>query len=244
MKKQYRTSLLNSGELCSTCGIGMVNGYLKLSASWRIPLILVGGSLMEEESAPPEKIYDIRRYKAIMADGSRIDEQELNRFLIYPNLSSDMEQIYAKIGKFGKIIHPLIFLPKQSEEEIGKLLAKEMDWQDRGKHFDCVAEPFSNYLREHRYGYSRRVCQYSNLIRIGELTREQAIELLAQETFKETEKRDMIINRLEISSEDLERAITIAPFKYEKYCYSSSYVLKKFMQAGHLSKKMLSRLRG
>jgi tRNA(Ile)-lysidine synthase TilS/MesJ len=238
IKKQYRASILNSGELCSTCGIGMVHGYLKLSADWHIPLILIGGSVMEESSAPPEDIYDIKRYKAIMEDGNGIDNQELKRFLIYSSMNPYLKHIYIKMGKFGRLINPLLNLPKKSEEEIGDLLAKEMDWQDRGKHFDCIAEPFSNYLREQRYGYSRRVCQYSNLIRMGEMTRDNALESLAKETFEETERREMILNKLDISDKDLDRVLAIPSFKYAKYCYNpkAKKVVISLMKAARLMK--------
>ena len=220
LKKQYRAGLINSGELCSTCGIGMGHGYLKLSADWRIPLILIGGSIMEANSATPEDIYDIKRYKAIVSDAKNIDRQELKRFLIYDSMNPYLKNFNIMTGKFGRLVNPLFYLPKKSEEEIGELLAKEMDWQDRGKHFDCIAELFTNFLRENRYGFSRRVCQYSNLIRMGEMSRDKALELIDKENIDEVQRRPMVLEKLEISEEEFEKLRIVPTLKYQKDCYN------------------------
>ena len=60
----------------------MGHRHLKLSADWRIPLILIGESIMEL-TAQRLKTYMIKRYKAIVSDAKNIDRQELKRFLIY-----------------------------------------------------------------------------------------------------------------------------------------------------------------
>jgi hypothetical protein len=118
-----------------------------------------------------------------------------------------------------KIVTPLSY-NRRKEEEIKSLLHKEMGWQDWGKHSDCIAEPFSNYLREHRYGYSRRACFFSEMIRRGEMSREEAlIKLDAENPAKKPKNFIEIITKLELSQEDIEKIITIPPFKYEEYCY-------------------------
>lgn len=74
MRRLYRSTLLRSGELCSACGIQIVHGCLKVSADWNIPLILLGNSPMERGSYSPENIYDVRRFKAIVADAGEVSE--------------------------------------------------------------------------------------------------------------------------------------------------------------------------
>ena len=232
LKRMYRATLLKTGELCSACGIGLFVSYLKISADWDTPLILLGRSPVEEDSYTPEEIYDINRFKAIIKDAKNVPTEEMNRFLFYPNLNPLLKIIYTKFGKFGEVIAPLYYLSRKNESEIGEILRKEMGWEGLGsagyaKHFDCTAEPFSNFLREHRYGYSRRVCHYSNLIRMGEIRTDEALEMLGRERpHEEPETLDTILEKLELSRDDLGKIIKVKPFQYEQYCYAEKKGIK------------------
>ena len=95
------------------------------------------------------------------------------------------------------------------------------------KHFDCLAEPFTNYIREKRFGYSRRVCQYSNLIRIGELTREEALRRLSEEDpEREPDTIDLILEKLELSRDEFNQITRLPLSEYNKYCYQTPKLLK------------------
>jgi hypothetical protein len=242
MRRLYRSTLLRSGELCSACGIGMEHGMLKVSADWDIPLILRGGSAIERGSHSPENIYDINRFKAIVANAGEVSEQELNRFLIYPDLSPERRFEWTWVlRRFGQLMNPLEFGDGQAEAEISELLSGEMGWQDRGKHSDCWAEPFSNLVRELRHGYSRRACQLSNLIRAGEMTRETALALLSEQRQKEVVSRDRVLDRLGLSASDLD-VIAAAPlYQYERYVAAPSGPVRKL--AHHLVLKARYRVR-
>lgn len=233
LKKLYRNVLLRTGELCTVCGIGIQNNSLAISERWRIPLILSGDSIMEENSATPEKIYDINRFKAILRSTNDISDKEVKGFLIYNNLSPLRLAISSRIySKFGKTISPLYFMPKKKEYDITETLKRELAWQEgepgrHTKHFDCSAEPITNYIREHRLGYSRRVCQYSNLIRLGEMTREEALRKFTEEKPEvESPTMNLILEKLEISRTELDRILKIPLFEYDKYCYKTSWVPK------------------
>lgn len=228
LKKLYRASLLASGELCSVCGIGLTNAYLKLSEAWHIPIILLGGSATETNSILFEKIYDIRRFKYILRNSQDISTDEIHRFLIYSELHPYYQIYRTRVGKFGRIFNPLFYQSAISEMEMINLLKEQLDFQDAGKHADCIAEPFSNYIREHRYGYSRRVPYYSNLIREGELSREKALELLAREN---PAQRSRITERarklLEISDEELSQILTKKPLEFQDVSYRRNRVVDK-----------------
>jgi hypothetical protein len=217
MRRLYRSTLIRSGELCSACGIGMEYSITKASADWHIPLILTGNSAMERESYSPENIYDIKRFKTIVADAGEVSEEELNRFLIYPDLSPDRRLAWTILGKLGQTLTPLEYGEKKTEVEIGKLLTEEMGWQDRGKHSDCWAEPFSNLVRELRLGYSRRACQLSNLIRASEMTRETALALLSEQRQAEVVSREKVLDRLELSASDMDAIASAPAYQYEGY---------------------------
>ncbi|MDD5194206.1 MAG: hypothetical protein PHQ96_00845 [Candidatus Omnitrophica bacterium] len=223
LMKLYKAVLLVSGELCSVCGIGLKNSYCKIAADWNIPLILRGDSLVERNSYTPEDIYNIDRFKTILSDSGGITESDFRSFIGYYN-KDKLIKAYKKFRGIGRIISPLYYIKKPGEEEIVNIISEELDWRagdcDKGrclnhKHIDCVAERFSNYIREQRFGYSRRVCQLSNLIRMGELSREQALAMLNAENPKEEpEITDIILGKLNISRNELAEAIKIKSFKY------------------------------
>jgi len=232
LKKLYRASLINSGELCSVCGLGITMNFYKISSDFRIPLILRGKSLIEENSYSPEKIYDLKRFRKIMSDAVDVTPEDVGSLLLYPNLNLLSRVLCTVSGKIGRLASPLYYLERKTELEIKKIIQKEMNWRDHSdsilsKHFDCTASPFSNFLRERRFGYSRKVCQLSNMIRLGDITREQAIEVLhAENLSKEPANTDLILQKLELTRTEWQKIVKIEPGKYERYTYLSDRVIR------------------
>jgi len=178
----YRTALVHSGEICGICGTGIERSMLKISEAWKVPVILLGHSPAEANSFTTENIYDQSRLKAIIQKNRNINNEMINRFLIYPKLNFITSYLYTKSGRFGKKVNILYYLNNPSDKEIGNIIKKEMDWKESDqseytRHFDCLAEPFSNYIRDKRFGYSRRLPQLSNMIRNKEITREEALKI-------------------------------------------------------------------
>jgi tRNA(Ile)-lysidine synthase TilS/MesJ len=183
IRELYRTSLLHSGEICNICGIGIERSMVKISEAWKIPVILLGHSPTEANSFTKENIYDQARLKAILKKNPGISKDMISRFLIYPNLNFISSYLYTKSGRFGKKVNILYYIENSTDKEIGDILKKEMDWKESDqseytRHFDCLAEPFTNFIREKRFGCSRRLPQLSNMIRNKEITREQALQII------------------------------------------------------------------
>ena len=178
----YRTTLIYSGEICGICGIGIERSMLKISEAWKIPLIILGHSPSESNSFTSENLYDQSRLKAILSKNNSITKEKINRFLIYPKLNFISSYLFTKLGRFGKKVNILYYEDLPSDKEIGKIIKREMNWLDSThseytRHFDCLAEPFTNYIREKRFGYSRRLPQLSNMIRNNEMSREEALKI-------------------------------------------------------------------
>ena len=119
------------------------------------------------------------------------------------------------MGVFGKKINMLYYIENPSDKEISKILEQELNWKDSSssqytRHFDCLAEPFSNYIREKRFGYSRRILQLSAMIRTGEISKSEAAEILKsdmQQTLPE--HYDLILNTLTITTTDLDKIFSL-----------------------------------
>jgi len=223
LKRLYKSTLLQAGDMCGVCGIGMVGVRHRLVAAFRIPVVLLGFSPMEKGTASPERIYDTDRFKAIVRDAGQVTQQEIDVFI---GSRPRRPLVHALLKKLGRIpmplkISPLFYREYRSEEEIRDILLRETGWRDvsdgaTAKHFDCVAERFTNYIREHRHGYSRRACQYSNLIRMGEMSREDAQRRLALESPRqEPSNMDTILELLDLTRKDVDRILRIETHVYE-----------------------------
>lgn len=187
ISRLYKTALLESGEICGLCGVGIERSMLKLSEAWRIPIILMGHSPTESNSFTSENIYDVKRLKYILNRDKQITPDMIRRFLVYPNLNFLSTWFLTRTGKFGRKVNILYYTESLTDNRIGEILKKEMGWTEPAhseytRHFDCLAEPFTNYIREKRFGFSRRLPQLSNMIRSGEMSREKALQIADDDT--------------------------------------------------------------
>ena len=224
IKELYRVTLMQSGEICGICGVGIERSMLKLSEAYKIPLILLGHTPNEANSFTSEDIYDQKRIKAILARSEKLDAQMLRRYLVYPGLNFINTYVYTKMGRFGKKVHILYYLDNPTESEIGKIISMEMGWTEPDqsaytRHFDCIAEPFTNYIRERRFGSSRRIPQLSNLVRNHEISRETALKIeKADATQQLPAYYGEVLSALNLSDNDVENISRIPPgvFSQEK----------------------------
>lgn len=206
----YRTILLHSGEICGICGIGIKRSMLKLSQAWKIPVILMGHSPTESNSFTPEDIYDQNRIKAILRKNKNIKPAMLNRFLIYPNLNYIISYLLTITGRFGKMVNILYYINIPSDKEIGKIIKNAFAWEepdqsDYTRHFDCIAEPFTNYIREKRFGYSRRLPQLCNMIRNNEISRDEALSIHTDDINKIlNDKFEYVLSELHLTEKEME----------------------------------------
>ncbi|PIE88348.1 MAG: hypothetical protein CSA04_02430 [Bacteroidetes bacterium] len=219
----YRTALVESGEICGVCGVGIERSMLKVSEAYKTPLILLGHTANEENSFSSEEIYDQKRLKVILRKNRKIGKREIRRFLLYPRLNYISSFLFTKTGRFGKKVNMLYYQKPLSDKEISVLLKKEMNWvepthSDYTRHFDCIAEPFTNFVREERFGNSRRVPQLCNMIRNEEMTREEALRVVAEDE-KKQQHSDFkeVLDALHLSEKEMDRICEIPPNVYGEH---------------------------
>ena len=223
LRKIYKNMLLRSGDICGACGIAIRASMFKVASDYNIPMILLGTSPLEEDSFIPDTTQDVGRFKYIMKESRGITRKEMNRFLIYPDMNHFKLSLGKRTGKYAKEVCPLFYIENPSDKEMGEIISRELGWQDDttheySKHFDCIAEPFTNYVRHHIYGYERRVCQYSNMIRRGEITREKALMMYEADNIAEKPHGyNRILDMLNIDEAEMEEVLKIKPLKYERH---------------------------
>jgi hypothetical protein len=222
-RKVFKHMLLTSGDMCGACDIGTKASIIKIAKQYKVPLILYGTSPLEEDSFLPDTIQDTLRFKYILKKTKEFSKEEINNFLIFPNLNLFKLSLWKKLGLIGKEVRPLFYIENPTDLEMGEIIKKELNWKDENskaytKHFDCIAEPFTNYVRNKIYGYERRLCQYSNMIRRGEINRKNALTLYEKDSIdKKPENYQEILKLLNLQKSDIDIILKNHPLKYEKY---------------------------
>mgnify|MGYP003810277381 CR=1 FL=1 len=219
----YRDMFLLSGDICGGCDIATKAHILKVSNDYKTPIILYGTSPLENDSFVPDSIQDIARFKYIMRKAGNLSRKQINEYLIFPNLNLFRLSYLKRTGKIAKEVSPLFYIENPTDKEMGEIISRELDWEEDksreySKHFDCIAEPLTNYVRNKIYGYDRRICQYSNMIRNGEITREKGALIFAGDKIdSKPANADVVLDYLGLTDKDLDAITQIQPMKYEKY---------------------------
>jgi len=243
-RKIYKTMLLNSGDFCGACDIATKANILKVAAEYSVPIILYGSSPLENDSFVPDSIQDIARFKYILRNSKEFSERDINNFLIYPNLNLFYLSLYKKIGKISQEVRPLFYISNPSDKEMGNIITDKLGWQndnsrEYSKHFDCIAEPLTNYIRQKIYSYERRICQYSNMIRRNEISRDKALQLYAADQINEkpANYKD-ILDILQISENDFANIENISPLKYETKTSKINRIFAQLIKIKQTFKKL------
>jgi N-acetyl sugar amidotransferase len=100
-----------------------------------------------------------------------------------------------------------------------KLLERELDWKYYGgKHYESIYTRFyQGYILPRKFGYDKRRTHLSSLICSGEISREQALQELAQETYPvdlQLTDREYVIKKLGITAEEFERIMQLPKRSY------------------------------
>lgn len=235
-RKIYRAMFLASGDFCGACDIGTKVNIIKVAKDYSIPIILYGTSPLENDSFVPDSIQDFARFKYILNESKTLERKEVDQFLIYPNLNLFSLSYYKHTGKFAKEVRPLFYLENPSDKEMGEIISREFGWledtsKEYSKHFDCIAEPLTNYMRHKIYGYERRICQYSNMVRRNEISREKALALYSADNIESLPANyQKVLDYLQITREELHAVEKTPPLKYENRTSKADKVFAGLMK--------------
>ncbi len=235
-KKIYKNMFLQTGDICGACDIATKAHILKTARRYKVPMILYGSSPLEEDSFLPDSIQDIARFKYILKKTKELSKNEIDKYLIYPNLNLFKLSIWKKTGVIGKEIRPLFYIKNPTDKEIAEIIKKEFNWKDKdnveySRHLDCIAEPFTNYVRNKIYGYERRICQYSNMIRKGEISKQKAEELYKKDNIDSLpDNYKEVLDFLDISEKEMKQALNYKPLQYEKHISTVNRIFAKIIK--------------
>ena len=139
----------------------------------------------------------------------------------FPTTSILWHKIWLPYFKGIKVRRPLNFM-RYIKEEAKLLLINQFGWQPYPqKHFESRFTKFyESYWLPERFGFDVRKVQYSSLIVTGQMSREQALELLQAPTYDKStidQELEFVANKLDLSVEDLHRFMNLPKKSYKDY---------------------------
>ena len=130
-------------------------------------------------------------------------------------------KVYLRYLKGIEVVTPLNYIPYVKADSM-QLLIDKFGWQPYPqKHFESRFTKFyEGYWLPVRFGYDTRKVQYSSLILTGQMTRDEALEKLAQPSYdKETIAHDVeyVAAKLDITADELMGYMEIPKKTYKDY---------------------------
>lgn len=119
-----------------------------------------------------------------------------------------------------KTVTPLNYIPFTKQQMIDTLVEEYGYEPYKQKHFEDLLTKFiEGWWLPTRFGYDIRKAQLSSLVVTGQMTREEALQILSQPSLTEEESKELFIEvakRLQISEEEL-MSYHELPKVYKKY---------------------------
>ncbi len=210
----------------------------KIAQKHRIKYMLSGFNITTEGILPPSwcwQKYDWLNIKSIH------HQFGCKRLKTFPHLSFGERYYYEFVRKIQTVM-PLNYID-YNKEEAKRIISTELGWRDYGgKHFESIITRFyQGYILPVKFGVDKRKAHLSTLIASGQMSREEALDLLKQPIYdpiKLNEDREYVLKKLGLSEPDFE-ALMNAPIK--AHTDYPSYVTKHY-RYHELTMKFLSPL--
>lgn len=183
LMKMYRAMIKGGGEFCSICTTGI--NYVKIvyQKLFKIPLIISGTSTRVDEQSPFEVTSTHPLYVRRVLSKSGCSYDEINFFLIKRQYELPLlEKIRMKLFDTDYLQINLPDYIPWDNMEIQQVLKNELGWETPDKqkdHIDCKFAPVKYYLKNKQIpNFIFTQEKYSQLIRDGQMTREEALQSL------------------------------------------------------------------
>ena len=212
IKSFYRYMIAGGGEFCSICSSGINYAKITYQKLFNIPLVILGTSTRVDEQSPFEVTSTHPSYVKKVLSKNRVSSKDINSFLIKRRYEI---QAFEKIKmKFFDSDYIDINLPdyvQWDNQAIQDVLEKELNWitPDKQKdHIDCKFAPLKDYMKNKQIPhYIFKQEKFSQLIRDGQMTREEALQSFNQalkNEDKEPKELNEFLEFFELERHDIE----------------------------------------
>lgn len=189
----------------------------KAAARHRVKFIIGGGNLATEGILPKQWHYDSKDARFFKSVLNTFGSQKAKGFPLF----GYQKEIFYKVVKGIRIIYPLNYIRFNKRETV-LFLEKQIGWKYYGgKHHESRFTKFiHSYYLVKKFNIDYRKATYSSLITAGEMTRNEAVEILNIQPYKEEDisrEMDFIAKKLGISRIELEEILASPPRSYNDY---------------------------
>lgn len=214
LKKLYRHCVLQAGEFCSVCNVGIRASLYRTAQQYRIRSIVAGTSPRTEANVG-EKFFCCSNDYFTNVFKSLLTEKEIHEFMFIGQIKRG---IWHLTGKLSWVQLPR-YLPWK-EPEILSVLKTETGWGGAlwEQHSDCVMSHAKEYLQYKRYGFMEKTAKYSSLVRDGQMTMDVAMDSAAKAESdllsREKEICDKLSSTFELSKDEMQRVLSQKHWEY------------------------------
>lgn len=197
----------------------------------KIRYVLNGANLTSESILPLSWGYNPRDKIHIKAVHKKFGRIKLKTF---PLMSSFQIFLYWPYIKRMQRVTPLNWMDYNKNEAI-KFLGKNYGWQYYGgKHLESVwTKFFQGYYLPVKFGYDKRKAHLSSLIISGQISRQEAIEILKSSPYDKPEiEEDLkyVSKKLGLSVEEMIQLIKLDNKSYKDYNNQEKLVIVRIMK--------------
>ncbi len=188
-----------------------------------VKYIIHGHSFRTEGTTPLSWTYMDGRY--IKDVHKRFGKVKLKSF---PNMGL-FKYLYRSFFNKVEQVRILYYIP-YDEKEVFKLLERELKWVNYGdKHHESkYTSFFQSYILPRKFNIDKRKLHYSAKIRSGQISRDEAFEVINKDPFTDGEELiDYCLKKLDLTHDEFEKIMSEKPKSFLDY--KSYYSLVKSM---------------
>ncbi len=207
--KDLQLSFLKASvpEADTPTDIAILAALHKVAAKYNIKSIISGGNFATEGILPETWHYNAKDLTYFNYIHKKFGNRRLKSFPTF----GFMRELYYKIFKGIKMIYILNYVPYIKNDAIS-LLENQLSWKNYGgKHYESKYTGFiQSYYLYHKFGIDYRRATLSSQICTGEISREDALEILKLLPYKMErveEEMKYIAKKLEISKGDFQNIL-------------------------------------
>ncbi len=183
------------------------------AAQYNVKYIVHGHSFRTEGTTPLTWTYMDGKY--VQDVQSKFGKVKLKSF---PNMSMSKYIYYSLFKKINQI--RILYYYHYNEREVLRVLEEELGWKNYGdKHHESKYTAFFQaYILTRKFNIDKRKLHYSAKVRNGQLTREEALEVIKKDPYTGgMESLDYCLKKLDLSYDEFDKIMSDKPKSFLDY---------------------------
>jgi N-acetyl sugar amidotransferase len=188
----------------------------RVAAENKVRFILMGGNYVTEGILPRAWHYNARDVRFLRAVQRQFGSRRLRTFPTF----GFVKEIYYKFVKGIRLVYVLNLVPYSRSQAVAKL--QELGWEHYGgKHYESTITGFiQSYVLPVKFQIDYRRATLSSQICAGEITRDEALEILAAPPFdvdRVPQEKMYVAKKFGISMEEMDAILAAPPRSHRDY---------------------------